>query len=71
VSNQENKQLLNKIFGVLDDSPQARQQGMKTTKVPGYPDFFCWGRWTGAEVNEAGNNKGFFFSLTCRQGKCP
>jgi hypothetical protein len=71
MSKQENRELLTKIFGAFDDSPQPRQQGMKTTKVPGFPVFFCWGRWGGAESNEAGNNKGLLFLPYLQTGQMP
>jgi hypothetical protein len=71
VSKEENRQLLGKIFGALDDTPQTRQQGMKTTKVPGYPVFFCWGRWGGSEPNEAGNLKGILFLPYLQTGQMP
>jgi hypothetical protein len=71
MSNQENKALLGKIFGVLEDTPQSKSQGMKTTKVPGYPTFFCWGRWGGSEPNEAGNLKGLLFLPYLQTGQMP
>ena len=71
MSKEQNKQLLGKIFGALDDTPQTRQQGMKTTKVPGYPVLFCWGRWGGSEPNEAGNLKGILFLPYLQTGQMP
>jgi hypothetical protein len=41
MSKAENRELLGKIFGALEDTPQGARQGMKTTKVPGYPVFTC------------------------------
>jgi len=71
MSKAENRELLGKIFGALEDTPQAARQGMKTTKVPGYPVFTCWGRWGGAELNEAGNNKGLLFLPYLQTGQMP
>jgi hypothetical protein len=72
MSKQENRELLNKIFGALDDAPaQTARQGMKTTKVPGYPCFMCWGRWGGAELNQSGNNKGILFLPYLQAGQIP
>jgi|SRR6476661_936258 len=72
MSKQENRELISKIFGALsDDAPAQTRQGMKTTKVPGFPVFTCWGRWGGAEVNQSGNNKGILFLPYLQTGQMP
>ncbi len=71
MGNPQNRELLSKIFGALDDTPTQSKQGMKTTSVAGYPVFICWGRWGGSEVNQSGNNKGFIFLPYLQTGQMP
>lgn len=62
MATKEGRDFITSLVKLADTgSETVARQGMKTTKVPGYPIFLTWGRWGGSELNASGNNKAFLF----------
>ena len=68
----EGRELMSNILRVGDTGSETSvRQGMKTTKVAGYPVILCWARWGGSELNASGNNKAFLFLPYLQSGQMP
>jgi hypothetical protein len=68
----EGRDLMTSIIQIGNTGPENTvRQGMKTTKVAGYPVFLCWARWGGSEINASGNIKAFLFLPYLQSGQIP